>query len=79
MANAQFHDGLQVCLSPEQWKQEPAARREELTYQLLCYLVHEAQRSKFTDRCMTFAGSFLANLIILVPTILIIIEKIGNK
>lgn len=71
--------GLAVCLSLKDWKKLPTEEREEINYQLLCLLVAEMSRNKVGDRIMTFAGSFLANLIILIPAIIYAVEKIGGR
>jgi len=42
--------------------------------------VGEAQKNKLTERILTFAGSFIASLVALIPTIWIIVRMIqGNE
>ena len=77
MANG---DGLlSIKLSKEQWARMSPVEKEEHTFYCLCYLVGEAQRNKLTERILTFAGSFIASLVALIPTIWIIVRMIqGN-
>jgi len=77
MANG---DGLlSIKLSKEQWERMSPAEKEEHTFYCLCYLVGEAQKNKLTERILTFAGSFIASLVALIPTIWIIVRMIqGN-
>ena len=70
---------LSIKLSKEQWERMSPTEKEEHTFYCLCYLVGEAQKDKFSERLLTFAGSFIASLVALIPTIWIIVRMIqGN-
>ena len=70
---------LSIKLSKEQWERMNTAEKEEHTFYCLCYLVGEAQKNKLIERILTFAGSFVASLVALIPTIWIIVRMIqGN-
>ena len=70
---------LSIKLSKEQWERMSPAEKEEHTFYCLCYLVGEAQKNKLTERILTFAGSFAASLVTLIPTIWIILRMIQNN
>ena len=70
---------LSIKLSKEQWERMSPAEKEEHTFYCLCYLVGEAQKDKFSERLLTFAGSFVASLVALIPTIWIILQIIQSN
>ena len=70
---------LSIRLSKEQWERMSPAEKEEHTFYCLCYLVGEAQKNKLTERILTFAGSFVASLVALIPTIWIIVRMIQSN
>ncbi len=70
---------LSIKLSKEQWERMSPAEKEEHTFYCLCYLVGEAQKNKLTERILTFAGSFIASLVALIPTIWIIARMIQSN
>ncbi len=65
---------LSIKLNREQWERMDAAEKEEHTFYCLCFLVGEAQKDKLTERLLTFAGSFVASLVALIPTIWVILR-----
>jgi hypothetical protein len=70
---------LSIKLSKEQWERMSPAEKEEHTFYCLCYLVGEAQKDKFSERLLTFAGSFIASLVALIPTIWIILQIVQSN
>ena len=70
---------LSIKLSKEQWERMSPAEKEEHTFYCLCYLVGEAQKDKFSERLLTFAGSFVASLVALIPTIWIILQIVQSN
>lgn len=70
---------LSIKLSKEQWERMSPAEKEEHTFYCLCYLVGEAQKDKLSERLLTFAGSFVASLVALIPTIWIILQVIKSN
>lgn len=70
---------LSIKLSKEQWERMSPAEKEEHTFYCLCYLVGEAQKDKLSERLLTFAGSFVASLVALIPTIWIILQIIQSN
>lgn len=70
---------LSIKLSKEQWERMSPTEKEEHTFYCLCYLVGEAQKDKFSERLLTFAGSFIASLVALIPTIWIILRIIQSN
>ena len=70
---------LSIKLSKEQWERMSPAEKEEHTFYCLCYLVGEAQKDKLSERLLTFAGSFVASLVALIPTIWIILRIIQSN
>ena len=70
---------LSIKLSKEQWERMSPAEKEEHTFYCLCYLVGEAQKDKFSERLLTFAGSFIASLMALIPTIWIILQIVQSN
>ena len=70
---------LSIKLSKEQWERMSPAEKEEHTFYCLCYLVGEAQKDKFSERLLTVAGSFIASLVALIPTIWIILRIIQSN
>lgn len=70
---------LNIKVSKEQWERMSPTEKEEHTFYCLCYLVGEAQKNKLTERILTFAGSFIASLVALIPTIWIILQIIQSN
>jgi hypothetical protein len=70
---------LSIKLSKEQWERMSPAEKEEHTFYCLCYLVGEAQKDKLSERLLTFAGSFVASLVALIPTIWIILQIVQSN
>lgn len=70
---------LNIKVSKEQWERMSPTEKEEHTFYCLCYLVGEAQKDKFSERLLTFAGSFIASLVALIPTIWIILQIIQSN
>ncbi len=70
---------LSIKLSKEQWERMSPTEKEEHTFYCLCYLVGEAQKDKFSERLLTFAGSFIASLVALIPTIWIILQIVQSN
>ncbi len=70
---------LSIKLSKEQWERMSPAEKEEHTFYCLCYLVGEAQKDKLSERLLTFAGSFVASLVALIPTIWIILHIVQSN
>ena len=70
---------LNINVSKEQWERMSPAEKEEHTFYCLCYLVGEAQKDKFSERLLTFAGSFIASLVALIPTIWIILQIVQSN
>ncbi len=70
---------LNINVSKEQWERMSPTEKEEHTFYCLCYLVGEAQKDKFSERLLTFAGSFIASLVALIPTIWIILRIIQSN
>jgi hypothetical protein len=70
---------LNIKVSKEQWERMSPTEKEEHTFYCLCYLVGEAQKDKFSERLLTFAGSFIASLVALIPTIWIILQIVQSN
>ena len=70
---------LNIKVSKEQWERMSPTEKEEHTFYCLCYLVGEAQKNKLTERILTFAGSFVASLVALIPTIWIILQIVQSN
>lgn len=70
---------LNINVSKEQWERMSPTEKEEHTFYCLCYLVGEAQKDKFSERLLTFAGSFIASLVALIPTIWIILQIVQSN
>lgn len=70
---------LNIKVSKEQWERMSPTEKEEHTFYCLCYLVGEAQKNKLTERILTFAGSFIASLVALIPTIWIILQIVQSN
>ena len=70
---------LNIKVSKEQWERMSPTEKEEHTFYCLCYLVGEAQKDKFSERLLTFAGSFVASLVALIPTIWIILQIVQSN
>jgi len=70
---------LSIKVDLKRWKELSDEERTEHTFFALQYLTQEAQKNKFTERLLAFAGSFVASLVALIPTIWIIVRMIqGN-
>ena len=70
---------LSIKLSKEQWERMGPTEKEEHTFYCLCYLVGEAQKDKLSERLLAFAGSFVASLVALIPTIWIILQIVQSN
>ena len=69
---------LSIKMDKSHWDRMTDQDRSDHTFWCLCYLVEEAQKNKLTERILTFAGSFLASLVALVPTIWVIFKMING-
>lgn len=70
---------LQISVDIDQWKNLSVEERMEQTFYCLRYLTGVARRDKLIERLIMFSATLTANLILMIPLVMFLIEHFNKK